>query len=629
MAKALRDAAALSPDPAFANFLRLRADALLSDDYYASDLAWLDLKDPKIDVIFAPYETYTDDLLGIKTSYGASILIRNEPESAKLAVYQKYVPEIQDALPLDAADRPSKRGHLTPMEVMDAPYPHRRPAPRLPGRRRQSAQRSAHPRKERLQENLLQELHGRARQLCHPPHRAEADAARAGRQGVRRRLPRRHAAARDLSRPRPRLLAQDGKQVDIREAIGPAYSGLEEAKADVVGMFGLKWLVDHKALPAARLEEYYASYVAGLFRTLRFGTGEAHGRAEMMEFNYLLENHARHPRERPLHHRLRPHAASTRSTRQGVADHRSHRRSRPRRSLVHEVRQNARDPDRRPRRHQGHPGRHRAHLLFQVGFLCVLASWRDTFRSSSKLNRMSVRACALLALIAAPLSARDWTVVRSPHFSVYSDASPETARALAATLERLHAFFARTIGLTPPPHRELRVIAFASPQEYAQYRTRPNADAFIGAQDRDYIVLPVPPRAELRIPAHEYAHVLIHSAGPKLPDWIAEGISEVVSTLQLRDRESLLGGDFPDALPSSNPPAGFPSPTSSPSASTASGKTPPARPLLRRKLGRRGSPHAFSRLQPRLSPPARERSLRTAGARRPRRAFHHPRRHRT
>jgi hypothetical protein len=80
--------------------------------------------------------------------------------------------------------------------------------------------------------------------------------------------------------------------VDIREAIGPAYSGLEEAKADVVGMFGLKWLVDHKALPADRLEEYYASYVAGLFRTLRFGTGEAHGRAEMMEFNYLLENHA-------------------------------------------------------------------------------------------------------------------------------------------------------------------------------------------------------------------------------------------------------------------------------------------------------------------------------------------------
>ena len=108
--------------PLSPSFLRMRADALLSDDYYQSDLAWLDLKDPKFDVIFAPYETYLDDLLGVKTSYGASILIRNEAESRKLALYQKYVPDIQDALPLDAADRPSKRGGATPMEVMDAPY---------------------------------------------------------------------------------------------------------------------------------------------------------------------------------------------------------------------------------------------------------------------------------------------------------------------------------------------------------------------------------------------------------------------------------------------------------------------------------------------------------------------------
>ena len=112
--KSLREAAALSDDPDFANFLRLRADALLTDDYYASDLAWLDLKDPKFDVIFAPYETYLDDLLGVKTSYGAAILIRNEEESPKLALYQKYVPDIQDALPLAAEDRPSKRGHRRP-----------------------------------------------------------------------------------------------------------------------------------------------------------------------------------------------------------------------------------------------------------------------------------------------------------------------------------------------------------------------------------------------------------------------------------------------------------------------------------------------------------------------------------
>src|SRR5207302_7940839 len=121
-AKDLREAAALSDDKDFANFLRLRADALLSDDYYKSDLAWVDLKDPKIDVIFAPYETYADNVLGVKTSYGVAILVRDEAESQKLAVFQKYVPDIQDALPLDAADRPSKRGQPTPMEVMNAPF---------------------------------------------------------------------------------------------------------------------------------------------------------------------------------------------------------------------------------------------------------------------------------------------------------------------------------------------------------------------------------------------------------------------------------------------------------------------------------------------------------------------------
>jgi hypothetical protein len=78
-------------------------------------------------------------------------------------------------------------------------------------------------------------------------------------------------------------------KVSIREAIGPRFSGLEEAKADVVGMFGLKFLIDQGAFPKEKLEEFYASYVGGMFRTVRFGVAEAHGQAEMMEFNYLSE----------------------------------------------------------------------------------------------------------------------------------------------------------------------------------------------------------------------------------------------------------------------------------------------------------------------------------------------------
>jgi hypothetical protein len=76
-------------------------------------------------------------------------------------------------------------------------------------------------------------------------------------------------------------------KIAIRESIGPTFPGLEEAKADVTGMFGLKWLVDHGVFQKEKLEEFYASYVGGIFRTVRFGVAEAHGQAEMMEFNYL------------------------------------------------------------------------------------------------------------------------------------------------------------------------------------------------------------------------------------------------------------------------------------------------------------------------------------------------------
>jgi hypothetical protein len=264
----------------------------LSDDYYQSDLAWLDLKDPKIDVIFAPYETYLDDLLGIKTSYGSSVLVRNEEESRKLAVYQQYVPAIQDALPIDAAAKPSKHGHLTPMEVMDAPFRagdlrhgYQAVADNLPNDARIHQEKGT---KKIFFKNFMDArvtyvILPIAKLLMQP---GQAEKASAEGYMASTLL---HEISHELG---PAFARQNGKQVDIREAIGPAYSGLEEAKADVTGMFGLAWLVDHGALPKDRLPEYYSSYVAGIFRTLRFGTGEAHGRAEMMEFNYLAEQHA-------------------------------------------------------------------------------------------------------------------------------------------------------------------------------------------------------------------------------------------------------------------------------------------------------------------------------------------------
>ena len=291
-AKDLRDAAALSDDKDFANFLRLRADALLSDDYYKSDLAWVELKDPKIDVILAPYESYTDDVLGVKTSYGVAILVRDEAESQKLAVFQKYVPDIQDALPLEPADRPSKRGQPTPMEVMNAPFRagdlrhgYQAVADNLPNDPRIHEQKGT---KKIFFKNFMD---ARVNDVILPIAKELMDpeqAARASGEGYLASTMM-HEISHGLG---PAFSRVDGKQVDIREAIGPLFSGLEEAKADVVGMYGLKWLVDHGALPKERLPEFYSSYVAGIFRTVRFSIAEAHGRAEMMEFNYLSEQNA-------------------------------------------------------------------------------------------------------------------------------------------------------------------------------------------------------------------------------------------------------------------------------------------------------------------------------------------------
>ena len=289
----LRAAAEVSPDAAFANYLRLRADALLSDDYFKSDIAWMQLKDPKVDLIFAPYETYNDTLLGVKATYGASILVRDQAESAKLATFRKYVADIQDSLPSPAQDRPSKRGLETPMEVMDAPFRtgdlghgYQAVADNLPNDPKIHELKGS---KKLFFKNFMD---ARVNYVILPLARymmPESQAAMASADGYLL-----GTIMHEICHGLGPAFAHDasGEKVDIRAAIGPIFGGLEEAKADVVGMFALKWLVDHSVLPKQKLNGYYASYLAGNFRTLRFGAAEAHGQAEMMEFNYYVEQGA-------------------------------------------------------------------------------------------------------------------------------------------------------------------------------------------------------------------------------------------------------------------------------------------------------------------------------------------------
>jgi hypothetical protein len=291
-ATALRAAAVLSPDKAFANFLRLRAEALLTDDYYKSDIAWLELENPKFDIIFAPYETYLDDLLGVKTSYGTAVMIRNEAESASLDVFKKYVPEIQDALPLAPEDRPSMQGKSTPMEVMDTPFRagdlrhgYQAVADNLPNDPRIHQEKGT---KKIFFKNFMD---ARVNYVVLPIGKLlmrEDQSAMATMDGYLA-VVLMHEICHGLG---PAYARTSAGQADIRESIGPAYAGLEEAKADIVGLFALNWLMEKGVVPKEKAQEFYASHVAGIFRTVRFGVAEAHGRAEMMEFNYFVEQGA-------------------------------------------------------------------------------------------------------------------------------------------------------------------------------------------------------------------------------------------------------------------------------------------------------------------------------------------------
>ena len=255
-------------------------------------MAWLDLNNPKFDLILAPYETYLDNLLGVRTSYGAAVLIRNEQESKKLEVYQKYVPDLQEALPLDKADLPSKRGHLTPMEVMEAPlrtgdllHGYQAEADNLPNDARVHAVKGS---KKIFFKNFMD---ARVNEIILPLAKRlmrEDQAAKASGEGYLASTLM-HEISHELG---PNYSRTPQGQREIREAIGGTFSGLEEAKADVVGMFGLQWLKAHGVISKEKLDEDYISYVAGNLRTIRFGIAEPHGRAEMMEFSYLSQQGA-------------------------------------------------------------------------------------------------------------------------------------------------------------------------------------------------------------------------------------------------------------------------------------------------------------------------------------------------
>lgn len=286
----LRQAAALTSSPSLKRFLNLRADAFLSNDYYESDLAWMELDSP-LDITIGPYETYNDELFGYKAAFEAYITIRDEAETARLKSFAGHLQEIENNLPLDAKYRNPKIGAAAPIRVVNEVYAAgdgahgvRTAAFNLPNDERVIQQKgSARIMLKNVQqakfEVNLKPIAGRVL-----PGPAQGDLSFDAFFM--------HILAHELSHGiGPHQITVKGRATTPRQELKELYSAIEEAKADVTGLFMLQYLFDHQEVkpPANAIHALYTTFLASAFRSLRFGLTEAHGKGMALQFNYLSD----------------------------------------------------------------------------------------------------------------------------------------------------------------------------------------------------------------------------------------------------------------------------------------------------------------------------------------------------
>jgi hypothetical protein len=281
-AKLLEEAAALTSNASLKEFLKLRAQAFRSDDYYASDVAWMKLDAP-IDVTIGPYETYNDELLGYKAAFEAYVTLRDDKETAKMKNFADHIQEIENNLPLDAKYKNPKLGALAPIRVVnqivaagDGAHGVRTAAFNLPNDERIVRQMGS---KRVMLKNVQEAKFAKILQPIAGRVLSAAD-------------------QKDLSFDWffTHILAHEmthgiGPQTNVRQSLKETHGPIEEAKADVTGLFMLQYLFDHKLLPSAE-RPLYTTFLASSFRTLRFGVHEAHGRGMAMQVNYLTDKGA-------------------------------------------------------------------------------------------------------------------------------------------------------------------------------------------------------------------------------------------------------------------------------------------------------------------------------------------------
>jgi len=289
--EALIAAAEVTDNESLRRFLRLRAEAFLTNDYYESDMAWMDL-DSAIEVVIGPYETYEDLLFGYKAAFETFICVGQPEDSARLAVFKSELPFLERSLPIPDEHKNFDRGSESPIRVVDEIF--------TTGDTRAGIQTIAFnlPNDERVRE-----AKGSKKVLLKNVIRAKYDA-------ILVPIASRVLAAEDLDRVTfeaffqftlhhelshgigPGQITVDGRETEVRRELKDLYSVFEEAKADVLGVYDIYRLVDKGVMDPAILDSLPWSYTADMFRATRFGVAEAHGLGTVMQANYLLENGA-------------------------------------------------------------------------------------------------------------------------------------------------------------------------------------------------------------------------------------------------------------------------------------------------------------------------------------------------
>lgn len=287
-AQALREAAAATTQPTLKKFLELRAAAFLSNDYYASDMAWMEL-DATIEPTIGPYEVYEDEWFNYKAAFEAFIALTDEGETAKLARFSGHLQELEDHLPIDPQYRRAKLGGYSPIRVVNLAFSSgdgnrgvQTAAFNLPNDERVvAAKGSKRVMLKNVQEakfaHVLVPIAGRALAAEDRPLVAFEPFFT-------------HILMHELMHGLgPQTITVDGRATTVRQELKELNGTLEEAKADISGLWALQYLMDHGGLDAAQERALYTTFLASTFRTLRFGLTEAHAKGMALQLNWLLD----------------------------------------------------------------------------------------------------------------------------------------------------------------------------------------------------------------------------------------------------------------------------------------------------------------------------------------------------